>query len=81
MEGFNGTILAYGQTSSGKTHTMQGVFDNPDEEGIIPRMIKHIYETIKASSENIEYIVKVSMFEIYKEKIRVNIILTEKGFN
>ena len=24
LEGFNGTIFAYGQTSSGKTHTMQG---------------------------------------------------------
>lgn len=24
LEGFNGTVLAYGQTSSGKTHTMQG---------------------------------------------------------
>ena len=24
LDGFNGTILAYGQTSSGKTHTMQG---------------------------------------------------------
>ena len=25
FEGFNGTVFAYGQTSSGKTHTMQGV--------------------------------------------------------
>jgi len=50
---------------------MQGVFDNPEEEGIIPRMIKYIYEMIRNSSEDIEYIVKVSMFEIYKEKIRV----------
>jgi kinesin family protein 5 len=24
LEGFNGTVFAYGQTSSGKTHTMQG---------------------------------------------------------
>ena len=24
LEGFNGTIFAYGQTSSGKTHTMMG---------------------------------------------------------
>ena len=24
IDGFNGTIMAYGQTSSGKTHTMQG---------------------------------------------------------
>jgi len=24
LQGFNGTVFAYGQTSSGKTHTMQG---------------------------------------------------------
>lgn len=24
LEGFNGTVFAYGQTSSGKTYTMQG---------------------------------------------------------
>jgi len=75
LEGFNGTILAYGQTSSGKTHTMQGIIDNPFEEGIIPRMIKYIYEMIRDSPPSVEYIVKASMFEIYKEKIRV-IILT-----
>lgn len=30
MEGFNGTVFAYGQTSSGKTHTMTGVIDDPN---------------------------------------------------
>lgn len=40
LDGFNGTILAYGQTSSGKTHTMQG-YDVNDKEmkGIIPRIV------------------------------------------
>jgi len=40
VEGFNGTIMAYGQTSSGKTHTMQG-YDMNDKEakGIMPRMV------------------------------------------
>ncbi len=75
LKGFNGTILAYGQTASGKTHTMQGVFDNPELEGIIPRIIKYIYEVIRNSSEEVEYIVKVSMFEIYKEKLRVSAII------
>lgn len=27
IEGFNGTIFAYGQTSSGKTHTMEGIIE------------------------------------------------------
>ena len=33
IEGYNGTIFAYGQTGCGKTHTMLGT---PDSPGIIP---------------------------------------------
>jgi kinesin family protein 5 len=44
LEGFNGTILAYGQTSSGKTHTMLGPdIDNLEHRGIIPRMVGGIF--------------------------------------
>ena len=37
LEGYNGTIFAYGQTGTGKTHTMEGLKNNPKEAGIIPR--------------------------------------------
>jgi kinesin family protein 5 len=70
LEGFNGTIFAYGQTSSGKTHTMQGVIDNPEKEGIIPRMIRNVFNHILHAGEEMEFTVKVSMVEIYMEKIR-----------
>ena len=40
LDGFNGTIMAYGQTSSGKTHTMQGYdLNDRDAKGIIPRIV------------------------------------------
>lgn len=40
LDGFNGTIMAYGQTSSGKTYTMQGPDLNSwEEKGIIPRIV------------------------------------------
>lgn len=40
LEGFNGTVFAYGQTASGKTHTMEGsAIDGDLEAGIIPRMV------------------------------------------
>ena len=71
LEGFNGTIFAYGQTSSGKTHTMQGVdITDPESMGIIPRIVKHIFNQIDEASEDIEFTVKVSMIEIYMERIR-----------
>ena len=71
MDGFNGTIFAYGQTSSGKTFTMQGILDDPELEGITPRIIKAIYEHISNASEENQYIVKISLLEIYNEKIKV----------
>ena len=44
MEGFNGSILAYGQTSSGKTHTMMGPdMSNQEERGVIPRMVQYVF--------------------------------------
>ena len=44
MDGVNGTIFAYGQTSSGKTHTMSGT---PEEPGVIPLAFKDILEYIE----------------------------------
>lgn len=71
MEGFNGTVLAYGQTGSGKTHTMLGpTMDDEIERGVIPRMVSQVFELIGMSDESIEFSVKVSMIEIYREKIR-----------
>lgn len=71
LEGFNGTIFAYGQTSSGKTHTMQGPdIEDIEKQGVIPRMVRTVFNRIETASENIEFTVKVSMVEIYMEKIR-----------
>ena len=71
MEGFNGTILAYGQTASGKTYTMSGPdLDDYYEFGLIPRMVNSIFDEIDNSDSCIEYTVKVSCFEIYLEKVR-----------
>ena len=71
IEGFNGTIFAYGQTSSGKTHTMQGPnIEDIELQGIIPRMVRTVFNRIETASEAIEFSVKVSMVEIYMEKIK-----------
>ncbi|CAH2001129.1 unnamed protein product [Acanthoscelides obtectus] len=70
LSGFNGTIFAYGQTSSGKTHTMEGVLGDPQKQGIIPRIVNDIFNHIYAMEENLEFHIKVSYFEIYMDKIR-----------
>ncbi|XP_023138695.2 kinesin heavy chain isoform X2 [Amphiprion ocellaris] len=70
LGGYNGTIFAYGQTSSGKTHTMEGNLHDPKGMGIIPRIAEDIFEHIFAMDENLEFHIKVSYFEIYLDKIR-----------
>ncbi|KAM7379747.1 hypothetical protein PAMP_005277 [Pampus punctatissimus] len=70
LEGYNGTIFAYGQTSSGKTHTMEGNLHDTDSMGIIPRIVQDIFNYIYSMDENLEFHIKVSYFEIYLDKIR-----------
>ncbi|XP_075037020.1 kinesin heavy chain [Mixophyes fleayi] len=70
LDGYNGTIFAYGQTSSGKTHTMEGKLHNPQLMGIIPRIAADIFDHIYSMDENLEFHIKVSYFEIYLDKIR-----------
>jgi kinesin family protein 5 len=50
---------------------MQGPdIEDLEMQGIIPRMVRTIFNRIDNSSESIEFTVKVSMVEIYNEKIR-----------
>uniref|UniRef100_A0A8C5AGP8 Kinesin-like protein n=1 Tax=Gadus morhua TaxID=8049 RepID=A0A8C5AGP8_GADMO len=70
LGGYNGTIFAYGQTSSGKTHTMEGKLHDHHGMGIIPRIATDIFDHIYSMDENLEFHIKVSYFEIYMDKIR-----------
>eukprot|EP00878_Enallax_costatus_P045588 GHUV01055007.1.p1 GENE.GHUV01055007.1~~GHUV01055007.1.p1 ORF type:complete len:201 (+),score=40.86 GHUV01055007.1:393-995(+) len=69
LEGYNGTIFAYGQTGTGKTHTMEGYSDDPAQQGIIPQSFDHVFRAIE-SSANTQYLVRASFLEIYNEEIR-----------
>ena len=68
MEGYNGTIFAYGQTGTGKTFTMEGN-DNETDKGIIPRSIDWIFNNIKNYPAQ-QFLVRVSFVEIYNEEVR-----------
>ncbi|KAJ7427807.1 hypothetical protein WISP_03724 [Willisornis vidua] len=61
LEGYNGTIFAYGQTSSGKTHTMEGKLHDPQLMGIIPRIAHDIFDHIYSMDENLEFHIKVDV--------------------
>jgi len=70
LDGYNGTIFAYGQTGTGKSHTMEGKDDPPDLRGIIPNSCCHIFDEIAKSGSTTEFLVRSSYIEIYNEEIR-----------
>ena len=74
LNGFNGTIFAYGQTGTGKTFTMLGDYLSKDPEGlkmgIIPRSLKQIFEEWSQQSTEFDYEISVSFIQIYMEMIQ-----------
>ncbi|KAF9126503.1 hypothetical protein BGW39_006572 [Mortierella sp. 14UC] len=64
MEGYNGTVFAYGQTSSGKTYS-----GNENQPGITPRAVEDVFKYIRENSDR-EFLLRVSYLEIYNESIR-----------
>ncbi|CAG8466016.1 4779_t:CDS:2 [Scutellospora calospora] len=71
--GYNCTLFAYGQTSTGKTFTMEGKLDlsngtmSPDA-GVIPRSLYYIFDTLEA--EQADFSVKISYIELYNEELK-----------
>jgi Kinesin motor domain len=75
VDGFNVTVFAYGQTGSGKTYTMLGNGDaTPEDEGIISRAIRKLFDSkqeIEELSQGLKSVsMKVEMLEIYNENVR-----------
>lgn len=65
MEGYHGTVFAYGMTGTGKTFSMQGTATQP---GVIPLAITDIFSYIRETPSR-EFLLRVSYLEIYNERI------------
>lgn len=63
FQGYNATILAYGQTGAGKTYTMGN-----ENDGLIPRCCQDVFDTIDTKCD--DAVVEMSYLEIYNEEIR-----------
>ena len=82
LDGYNGTLFAYGQTGTGKTYTMLGNENGSvsqtdgglsglhDERGIIPRSLDQIFSTMRASAEDYVYEVSMSYVQLYCELLQ-----------
>ena len=74
VRGYNGTILAYGQTGAGKTHTLSSI--KPECIGIIPRAAQDIFQKISPDIDE----VRLSYLQIYCEQIQ-DLLKPETGDN
>jgi len=71
VKGRNGSIFAYGQTSSGKTHTMQGSssISASKSEGFVHMVARDLFHQI-AKTQDREFEINVSVIEVYNEEVR-----------
>ncbi|KAK9086572.1 hypothetical protein Syun_028966 [Stephania yunnanensis] len=66
LDGHNVCIMAYGQTGTGKTFTMEGTNNLP---GIVPRTLKELFDQASMDSSN-EFTFSLSMLEVYMGSVR-----------
>ena len=69
LNGFESTVFAYGQTGTGKTHTMEGDIASEADMGVIPRAARAIFESLADEDKYESYDVKASYLEIYNEEL------------
>ena len=73
LEGYNGSIICYGETGTGKTYTINE---------IIPQAITNIFDNINESdSQNELFKIDVSVIEIFKEQVNDLFDLENKNLN
>jgi len=68
LKGFESTVFAYGQTGTGKTYTMEGELNTPEQQGVIPRAAHEIFNSLKQPHYK-ESSVTCSYLEIYNEDL------------
>ncbi|CAK6435953.1 unnamed protein product [Pipistrellus nathusii] len=68
LDGYNGTIMCYGQTGAGKTYTMTGTTENYRHRGILPRALQQVFRMIEERPTH-AITVRVSYLEIYNESL------------
>lgn len=70
FSGYNASVFAYGQTGSGKTHTMEGDNTTADGPGLIPRLMRAIFEKFQSNPDITDAKLEISFVQIYQEKIQ-----------
>lgn len=74
--GYNSCVFAYGESGTGKSHTMMGEFSSPEKVGLIPRVCQELFNRQLDNNGNdinqceISYRIELSYLEIYLEEVK-----------
>ena len=69
LAGYESTVFAYGQTGTGKTHTMEGNLEVSADRGVIPRAAFDVFRRLRADDAYVDFDVRASFLEIYNEEL------------
>ena len=69
LNGFNASLIAYGMTGSGKTHTMMGEVDDEYMAGVIPRAAREIFDTVARDTDHM-YSISLSYVQVYLDTLQ-----------
>lgn len=71
IQGHNSCLCAYGQTGTGKTHTVLGNIARPKERGLLPRIASNLFSELDALHQGgAKTKVQASYIEIYNNRLR-----------
>lgn len=75
IEGYNYTLVAYGQTASGKTYTMVGDMKDDKATGLIPYIVHSLFSSLEveqqtADAELSSFKVQLCLLEVYLDRVR-----------
>ncbi|XP_045913222.1 kinesin-like protein KIF9 isoform X3 [Micropterus dolomieu] len=68
LDGYNGSVMCFGQTGAGKTYTMTGSTESYKQRGVIPRALQEVFQEVEKRTEH-AFTVHLSYLEIYNETL------------
>ncbi|TKS87572.1 Kinesin-like protein KIF9 [Collichthys lucidus] len=77
LDGYNGTVMCFGQTGAGKTYTMTGSTESYKQRGVIPRALQEVFQEVEKRTEH-AFNVHLSYLEIYNETL-VDLLSSLRG--
>jgi Kinesin motor domain len=69
VRGYNGSVLAYGASQTGKSHSIFGASTTGAQRGVIPRALEELFQRLEDEADIADCDIDIGFFEIYNDRI------------